>query len=899
MRAPRRTLAARCFELCWRLHPPALRARRPEALALFLELESRERERRGAVGVWLLLARSALDLLRSAPAAYRLEARLGSPHPLPRRNEARRNEAHGAAMTTLRHDLVLATRLLARQPLFTTVAALTLALGLGANTAIFSVVYGVLLRPLGVEDPDTLAYVALHREDDRNDVTGFFTPHLDDVRESLAADGEITGTTAFLYEAATLMEDGTAIEIGSVIHGDGDFFRVVGYRPLLGRGLVPADALEDRPGDVAVIDETLWRDRFGADPGVVDRTVIIDQKPVTIVGVLPADVPIPERGHRLWLPRRFGDDDALIGRLNVLARFDDEAGLARAEAALRRAVAEVAPHHPRYQGYTVSLRTLREAMVGEVRPALLLAGGGVALILLIACANMANLLLARASARDREMATRRAIGARVPQLLHQLLVESLMLALLGGVLAIAVAAGLHRLLILLAPPGLPRVDDIRLDLPVLGFAAAITVATGVLFGLAPLVHVLGLDVARRTTGAPRNSRRKGSRLRSGLVVVQVSVAVALLMTAALMIRSLRAAAAVDPGFDAAGIGGARIYLDEQDYSNDGRELLYFQQLLERLEARPGIEAAGASSGLPMDPQTIDYDLPFTLPGELSPEEEAGQAYFRTVSPDYFAAMRIPLLEGRPFDARDDHRSEQVAIVNRSFARLAWPERSPIDETFAIYRGRRTLRVVGVVADVHFNALTSPFKAEFYVPMAQVTYGAMNVVARGLDGDLAARAIAEEALALDPSQPVHSNFTLARLTAESIATNRFLAVLLAAFAAVALALAMAGIYGVLSQWVGESARELGVRVALGSSRSGIVTLVLGRTALLGGIGILLGVLGTQAVGALLQRFLFGVRASDPLSLLATAALIAITGLAASARPALEAARRPPMETLRAD
>ena len=800
-------------------------------------------------------------------------------------------------MTTLRHDLVFATRLLRRQPLFSAVAAITLALGIGANTAIFSLVYGVLLRPLGVEDPDTLAHVALHREDDRNDVTGFFPPHLDDLRESLAAtDGE---TTAFLYESATLIEDDAAIEIGSVIHCDGEFFRIVGYQPLIGRGLVPGDVVGDQVGNVAVIDETLWRDRFGADPGFVGSTVILDPRPVTIVGVLPANVPIPERGHRLWLPRGFGDDPVLIGRLNVLARFDADTGLARSQAALRRAVTEVAPHHPRYQGYTVSLQTLRETIVGEVRPAILLAAGGVVLILLIACANMANLLLARASARDREMTTRRAIGARLPQLIHQLLIESLTLSLLGGALAIVVAAGLHRLLILLAPPGLPLVDAIRLDLPVLAFAAAITVATGLLFGLAPIAHVLGPDLARRTTGLPRAGRRQGSRLRSGLVVGQVGVAVALLVTAALMIRSLRAAGAVDPGFDAAGIGGARIYLDENDYATDEEERLYFQQLVERLEGRPDVEAAGASSGLPMDPQTIDYDLPFTLPGELSPEEEAGQAYFRTVSPAYFAMMRIPLLEGRTFEARDDHRSEPVAIINRSFARLAWPERSPIGETFAIYGGRRALRVVGVVGDVHFSALTSPYKAEFYVPIAQQTYGAMNVVARGLDGDLAARAIAEEALALDPSQPVHSSFTLTRLTAESIATNRFLAVLLGAFAAVALALAMAGIYGVLSQWVGERERELGVRVALGSSRSGIVALVLGRTALLGGIGILVGVLGTQAVGALLQRFLFGVRASDPLSLLATAALIAITVFAASARPALEAARRPPMETLRAD
>ncbi|HVS65849.1 MAG TPA: ADOP family duplicated permease [Thermoanaerobaculia bacterium] len=893
-----KSLAVRCFELFWRLYPPALRAQHPEASSLFLELERRERRRRGRVGAWLLLVRTVLDLLRHAPTAHRLESRFLRSM----RSPVHRAGHRGLAMTTLRHDLVLAARLLTKQPLFTAIAALTLALGLGANTAIFSVVYGVLLRPLGVDDPDTLTYVTLHRESDRNDSTGFYPPHLEDVRERLAGDGagarEILGTTAFLFEAATLMQDGAAIEIGSVLHTDGDFFRVVGYEPLLGRGLVPGDVEGPGTGNVAVIDETFWRDRFGGDPGVVGRTIILDERPVTIVGVLPAHVPIPERDHRLWMPRGFDGDPTLIGRVNLLARFDAGAGLVASEAALRRAIADVEPDHPRYDGYTVSLQTLREAMVGEVRPALLLSAGAVALILLIACANMANLLLARASARDREMATRRAIGARVPQLLHQLLVESLLLSLLGGALSIALALGLHRLLVALAPAGLPRVDAIRLDLPVLGFAAAITIVTGVLFGLAPVAHVLGLDLARRTSAAPRAGRRPGARLRSALVVVQVTVAVALLVTAVLMIRSLREASAVEPGFDGERIGGARVYLDSDAYPDDAEELAYFQQLLEGLAGRPDVEAAGATSGLPMDPQTIDYDLPYTLPGRVS-EEEAAQAYVRTVSPGYFETMRIPLLEGRTFDSRDRPDTGRVAIVNRSFARLAWADASPVGESFSIYGGRRTLRVVGVVGDVRFSALTSPYKAEFYVPMAQMTYGAMNVVARGPDADLAARAIAEEALAVDPSQPVHSSFALTRLTADSIATNRFLAVLLTAFAAVALALAMAGIYGVLSQWVGESARELGVRVALGSSRSGIVGLVLRRSMLLGAVGIMLGLLGTQAIGTLIQRFLFGVRSSDPLSLIATAALIAITGLAASLRPALRAAQRPPMETLRAE
>ncbi|HVS12877.1 MAG TPA: ADOP family duplicated permease [Thermoanaerobaculia bacterium] len=884
------SLAARCFRLALSVLPRPLRRRHgAEAMRLFFDLETRARERRGAVGAWLLLVRSVFDLARQAPGAHRFEARRLS-H-LDRR-------PRGLAMSTLRHDLVLAARLLGRQPIFTTVAALTLALGLGANAAIFSAVYGVLLRPLAVRDADRLALVVLHRASDRNDVSGFHPHHLEDLRARIAGRDEIEGMAAFLYESTTLMEDGRAEEIGSVVHAGPDFFRVVGYQPLLGRGLLPADALEDRVGDVAVIDETLWRDRFGADPAIVGRTVVLDKQPVIVVGVLPAAAPIPERGHRIWMPRGWDrEDPTLIGRLNLLARVGD-GGPQAAQEALRHAFAEIEPDHPRLAGYTATLLDFRESLVGEVRPALLLTSGAVGLILLIACANLASLLLARASARDREMATRRAIGARLPQLLHQVLVESLLLSALGGVLAVGFAIALHRLLILLAPAALPRLEAIRLDLPVLAFVGALTLVSGVAFGLAPIAHVIGIDGKRGAAGAPRADRRRGGRLRAAMVVGQVAVATALLVGAALLLRSLSEASAVDPGFDAAGVGGARIYLDSADYSGDAEELSYFRQLLERLEGRSDLRAAGASSGLPMDPQTIDYDLPFTLPGE-SANEDLRQAFFRIISPGFLETLRVPLLEGRLFDDRDASGSEPVALINRSFARLAWPDRSPVGESFLIYSGRRELRVVGVVGDVRFSGLTASHKPEFYVPYTQITYGAMTVVARGLDPDLAARAIAEEALAVDSAQPVHTTFSLSRLTADSIATHRFLAVLLTAFAAVSLLLSMAGIYGVLSQWVGESARELGVRVALGSSRRGIVRLVLARTARLGAAGLAIGLAACLALGSLIRGFLFGIEPTDPLSLAAAAGVLAITVLAAGLRPALRASARPPMDALRAE
>ncbi|MCG8462348.1 MAG: FtsX-like permease family protein, partial [Holophagales bacterium] len=521
-------------------------------------------------------------------------------------------------------------------------------------------------------------------------------------------------------------------------------------------------------------------------------------------------------------------------------------------------------------------------------------------ILLLACANMASLLLARAAGREQEMATRRALGAHRRQVASQLLIESLMLAAAGGVAGVAFAVGLHRILLALASGLLPRLHDVRLDLPVLGFACAISLATGLIFGLAPVLYTWSRNLAGAMRGG-RGSRRPGlARARTGLVVAQVALAVVLALGAALTVKSLLALRAVDPGFDIAGIGVGRIYLDSDAYAEDAEQALYFEQLSERLQTRPEIEAAGASSGLPMDPLTIDYDLPYTLPGEDATEEDASrQAYFRTITPGYLEAVGIPLRRGRAFHDADRAESEPVALVNETFARLGWPDRDPVGESFTIWGGSRTLRIVGVVGNVRFSGPADAERAEFYVPHSQVTYGSMAVVARAFDGHAAATAIAEEALGLDPRQPVHSTATLEGLARGAVATPRFVTLLLVAFASVALALAAAGIYGVLSGWVAESRRELGVRIAIGADGPSIAGLVLRRSLATAGVGLVLGLATVQIASGPLLPFLFGVGPRDLTALGTVVSLLVAIATLASLAPALRAARLEPMDVLRLD
>ncbi len=797
-------------------------------------------------------------------------------------------------------DLRLAARSLGRVPLFAAIAVSTLALGIGANAAIFSVSYGILLRPLGLERDQEVVVLQLHRETQRSDVTGLRPNYLRDLRLQLEGSAEIETVGAFMFDSATLTEDGRAAEVPTAITADLEFYDLLRVKPLLGRLPNAGDVVPDQIAPLVLISEALWQSRFGASREIVGQTLEVDGRSSTVLGVLPSGVPLPQPGVDLWKLQHWDlRDPTLIGRLNSLARLHPGTRLESAQQQMALVARALQADYERYSDYTIAVQGLRDALVGSSRSALLTAAAGVGLILLIACANMANLLLARASGREREIATRRALGAETGRVLRQILGESALLAAAGGVLGTALATSIQQLLVQLAPPSLPRLDAVRIDGTVLLFLAGTSLLAGLLFGLAPAAHALGLDPVRALKaghGGPGSMR-----LRHGLLVVQLAVAVTLLVCASLMMRTLLELNAVDPGFRLAGVGGARVYLDDDAYPDDEAEAVYFEQTLELLGARPGIESVGATSGLPFDPFTIDYDLPYTLPGETA-GDEVTQAFFRSVSEGYFETLGIPLLAGRTFDGSERADTESVAVINARFAEQAWPGRSPLGQSFQIYGGARELRVVGVVDDVRFGGPGQGTKPEFFLPFRQHTFGAMTVVARTSAAEAAtaaASAVRDVALEIDPRQPVNSTFVLEGLARGAVATERFLAILLGAFATIALLLAGAGIYGVFSYWVNRSRWELGVRRALGASRRGIVLLVLHRSLRVAGAGLAVGVVASLLTSRLLATYLFGVEPTDLLTLALVTSALAVTAVVAALLPARRAARVAPITSLRGD
>jgi putative ABC transport system permease protein len=907
----RRPLAERAYRRLMTLLPKTLRSVHGEDMARVFSDLYRDACASGLLAKAVFLTRAFTDLVTTAVSTRFVEReRDGEAHVVTRSDGGSRKARTAVRMTmrmtmtmTWKHDVAVALRLLAHSPSFAGFAVLTMALGIGANIAIFSAVYGVLLRPLGLSEPAALNVVRLHRKGNDADVTGFSPRYLRDLDERLSGPPPVGRLTSYIYESVTLSRDGEVDEIGSVLAVAANFFEVMGVRPILGRTFSPEDMIPNQRGKVCVIDESFWLGRLGGAEDVIGTELILDEEAVSVVGVIPSNLPLPDSDVQLWIPQSWDENDVtLLGRLLAVARLSSGGDTGVAQPLFSAAADELAANHPRFEEYTISLQSFRERLIGRARPPLVLATVAVGLILLIACANTANLLLSRAAVRAREMATRRALGAHRAHVLSQLVVESLTLAVPGGVIGVLMALGLHRALLAVAPSYLPRLHDVRIDLPVLVFAALVTVLSGFLFGLAPVAHTFRFDLVGQMSGGAGGGAGLGEsppKLSRVLVAAQLGLAVALVMSAALMVKSLSNLRKVNQGFQTVGVGAARIYLDDRQYVDTDAENVYFRSLLEQLRSRGDIEAAGASSGLPLDPYTIDYDLPYTLPGEEPERGNVKQAFFRTITPGYVEAMRIPLVAGRAFDETDRAETRPVALVNESFANAAWPSRNPVGGRFFIYGGRRELLVVGVVRDVRFAGPAAPYKPEFYVPHSQAGYGAMTVVARSKDAATSASAIAEEAIALNPQQPVNSLFTLEELRAAAISTDRFLTLLLVAFAAVALMLSAAGVYGVISYWVSRSRRELGVRMAFGASGADVLRLVVTRALSLSVIGLLLGLGVSLLVSRLLARFLFEVGALEVSMLAGVAVCFGASAVVACVVPGLRASRLDPMSSLRLD
>jgi putative ABC transport system permease protein len=806
-------------------------------------------------------------------------------------------------MSGFAQDIRYALRTLGRSPSYTLVAALTLALGIGATAAIFSAINGVLLRPLPYPDADRIAVVWLSGPEIERDVTSY--PTYTAWSEAPAFES----MAGFSPTAMTFTGDGADAEEIRGARVTAEFFRVMRSSPRLGRVIDDAHVV---PGNhqVVVLSHALWNRRFGGDPAIVGRSVTVMDAPREVIGVMPPAFRFPENAE-FWIPlaaESEGWEQVLASEqslwLSVVGRL-------RPGATAQQGSAEVAAITARQAealgdaSFTGFTEPLRDSMVGEVRTPLLILLGAVGLVLLIACANVANLSLARGASRTRELAVRGALGATGARLTRQVLTESAVLATIGGVLGVLLAIGGTSLLVSLSPPDLPRAEGVRVDTGVIAFAALLTFVTGMLFGLAPALQARASVIATALREASRGSAGQGiARLRPLIVVGQVALALMLLVGAGLLLRSFAVMHAVDAGFETESVLSFRISPAAARYPEPTHVREFYSEALERIEALPAVESVSAATTLllgrypAMGAVTIEGQAP------IAETESAVSVTNDFVHPEFFRTMGIPLVQGRGFETGDGADAVPVVVVNEAFVRRFLPGEDPIGRRFT--RGDPEnpdavwTTIVGVAADARREGLTAPVRPAGFRPTTQVAPRSMEVLVR-TSGDPAAvapdvRRIIRE---MDPDLPVVQMQTVREAMAETVAAQRFLMTLLLLFAGLALMLAAIGIYGVLSYLVGQRTRELGIRLALGAQPGEVRVLVLRQAAAQVVPGLVLGAGAAFALSRLLASQLHGVSPTDPLTFAAVIAVLLAVALLASYLPARRAARLDPMIALRAE
>jgi predicted permease len=806
-------------------------------------------------------------------------------------------------MDTLLQDIRYAFRRLRKSPGFAVVAILTLALGIGANSAIFSVVNAVLLRSLPYADAERLVLVA--HVTNTGDRAPMSPANFRDVRKEVRSLEELSFWT---YSGSTLTGVGDPVRLEGAGVG-AHFFEVMKAAPLLGRTFRPD---ENEPGRnrVAVLGHGVWRQRFGSDPRIVGRTLTLDGEPYEVVGVMPEEFGFPS-SRDVWVPQEYDADfvaDASRGAWFISGIGRLKPGVSHEQAA-REVGALAARLKTRYPETNAQVGmtsvSLREQMVGGVRVSLLVLLGAVGLVMLIACANVANLLLARAAAREGEVAVRVALGAGRGRLMRQLLAESMVLAVLGGVAGLVLAVWGTGALVALDPEGIPRLGEVRVDAPVAAFTLGVSLLAGVLFGLVPAVQVTrsGLFGSLREGGRGALSGRGSARMRNTLVVAEMALAVMLLAGAGLLIRSFVRLQSVDPGFRTEGALSFTLSLPEAAYRGEPARAAFYDRLQERLAALPGVRETAAVSELPMggSARFLTFEVEGAEP--VQPGREPVSQILRA-TPGYFRTMGIPVERGRAIAPEDRAGAPRVMLMNREAARRFFPGQDPVGRRIRLALGDDTTtvswEVVGVVGDVRqFGVGEDPEPAMFF-PQAQAPEGSMGVVLRTAVAPLSvAGAVRREVKALDPDLPVNDLQPLEQLTAESVSQPRFYMLLLSIFAGVALALAAIGIFGVISYGVAQRTREIGVRVALGADPASVLRIVVGGALGLAGLGVGIGLLGALAGTRVLSGLLFGVTATDPATYAGVAALLMGVAALASWLPARAATRVDPAIALRAE
>jgi predicted permease len=805
-------------------------------------------------------------------------------------------------------DLRYGLRSLRRAPGFTIIAVLTLGLGIGANTAIFSLVNAILLRQLPFKNPEQLVAVDAKRTDPGKHP--FTIPDFIDYRDQNQTLEQIA---AFANWSAAVTGSGEAERVQGM-RISANAFQLLGVEAIVGRALIPED---DTPGqqNVVALSHGLWQRRFGADPRTVGRTLVLNGKSYTIIGVLPPQFIFPIRDAELAVPLAPDADPWRSARtstnfLRAIARLKPGVTPAQAEADLTSIAGRMRQQYPtaNENKLGVTLTPLNEVVVGDYRQALWILLGAVAFVLLIASMNLASLSLARASTRHREMAIRTAHGATRGRLIRQMTTESLLLAFLGAIVGLLLAWWGINSLLALSPAGMPRLSEVGLDARVLVFTLVVTILSGSFFGILPAVKASKVDLNEelKSGGRSGNDGTGRNRVRSALVVAEIAISLVLLLSAGLLIKSFSRLQEVKPGFEPENLLAVRLSLPRTRYADREAVVSFYDQLLPQFEGLPGVSAVGAVSALPLS--STRASIEFTIEGRPSPQNEVWRSDYRIAGTGYFRVMKIPLLRGREFSEQDNARTTPVAIISETLARRFWPDANPVGARISIddnNQGPRPVEVVGVVGDVKHLSLEEEPTPHVYLPLRQLhedgvvwmTNNQYWLIRSEVPPLNLASAVQRAIRKVDPEVPASNIKLMEQYLSDSVSPRRFNLWLLTVFAAAALVLATVGIYGVMSYSVTQRTREIGVRMALGAQRSDILRMVVGHGMLLAVAGLAAGLAGALALSRLMGGLLYQVSTTDPATYIVLTFFLLLVTLAACLVPARRAMKVDPMVALR--
>jgi putative ABC transport system permease protein len=806
----------------------------------------------------------------------------------------------------LSQDVRYGARVLLKNPGFTLVSVLTLALGIGASTAIFSVVNALLLRALPYRNADRVVIVWEENRPREKHMNTVSPANFLDWKDQAQSFDEMA---AFYDTRVNLTNAGEPEEIPAQV-STGNLFALLGVGPVLGRFYTVED---EEPGrdDVVVLSYGLWQRRFGGARDIIGQKITLNNQNLEVIGVAPPDFKFfIKRGSligkpaEMWMPTKFGEEyRQRKGRfISVTARLKPGVTAAEAQVEMNTIGARLEQQYPDFNtGWGVNVVPLRQQLAGEIKTSLYVLLGAVGFVLLIACANVANLMLARAATRQKEIAIRTALGAGRKRVVRQLLTESLILSCAGGLFGLLIALWGVEALVSLSPPNLIGIERVGLNLSVLGFTFLISLLTGVIFGLVPAIEAsrLKLNESLKEAGKSSMGTPRSQRIRSIFVVAEVALALVLLVGAGLMIQSFRRLQSVDPGFNARSVLTMRVILPRRKYVEDGQRIAFFRQAVERIGHLPGVESASAVSYLPF--AGLGAGTNFIIEGQ--PKPPPGQDFIcnvRVTDENYFRTMGIPVLAGRTYTAQEAQEARKVVVISEALARKYFPGEDPIGHRIAIYMkdDLDPTEIIGVVADSKVNALDEETQPMVYWPHAELAYGGMTIIARTTGDPLSlAPAAQREIQIIDKDQPVSEVRTMEGWLSESVARTRFGTFLLSVFAGVALLLAAVGIYGVMAYSVTQRTHEIGIRMALGAQRRDLVRMVVGQGMILTLIGVGLGLVAAFGLTRVMTSLLFGISATDPATFGGISLLLALAALLACLIPARRATRVDPMVALR--